>query len=534
MMKEFDMKIRRPVVLITALLLLWPVLNAGPTQAAPQAQGKSLSLSLNEAITRALQKNLALQAAIVAPQISEVSVQQAGEKYYPSLSFSYSDQTNKNASYSWLDANTGNVLTLAQNYSSQVTQQLPTGGSFSVTLNGSKTNTNRRGQTINPSYQGQLQFAFTQPLLQGFGPKIANYNILVARNNLDISETSFIKTVQDTVYTVTQAYWSLVYSIENLKVQRLALQLAKDFLVKNQRSVEIGTLSPLDVMSAQAEVASREANIIAAEASVKNAEDQIKMLINLSDEEEKGLRDIVALDQPRLEEQKADLDQALMLAMQNRTDLKISQLGLKNQELGMTYTKNQLLPSLGLTAQYWSPGVSGTQIVYLGNPLDGNILGTVPGTGTQALKDAFNFKYKNWSVRLNLSIPLSNMISRASLAQAKLNMDQALLSLKNQEKQVVLEIRNAVRSLDTTYRQVQAFRLARELAEKKLQAEEERLRVGLSTNYLVLQYQRDLTSSRVSELNAIINYNLAQVALDRSTGVILEKRNIKITDLLNR
>jgi outer membrane protein TolC len=111
-------------------------------------------------------------------------------------------------------------------------------------------------------------------------------------------------------------------------------------------------------------------------------------------------------------------------------------------------------------------------------------------------------------------------------------MDQALLNLKNQEKQVVLEIRNAVRSLDTTYKQVNAFRVARELAEKKLAAEEERLRVGLSTNYLVLQYQRDLTSSRVSELNAIINYNLAQVALDRSTGTILEKRNIKIDDVL--
>jgi outer membrane protein TolC len=111
-------------------------------------------------------------------------------------------------------------------------------------------------------------------------------------------------------------------------------------------------------------------------------------------------------------------------------------------------------------------------------------------------------------------------------------MDQALLNLKNQERQVVLEIRNAVRSVDTTYRQVQAFRVARELAEKKLAAEEERLRVGLSTNYLVLQYQRDLTIARTSELQAIINYNNAQVALDRSTGTILEKRNIKIDDIL--
>jgi outer membrane protein TolC len=503
-----------------------------PAFAQDAAQGKTLSLSLADVVARALQKNLALQAAVISPQISEMSVKQANEKYIPSFSFGYTDSSNKSASYSWLDTTGSQTITFGTNYSGSATQQLPTGGSFSISVTGSKTDTNAKAQTINPRYQGQLQFQLTQPLLQGFGPKIANYSIIVARNNLDISETSFAKTVQDTVYSVTTAYWSLVYAIENLKVQRLALQLAQDFLVKNQRSVEIGTLSPLDVMSAQAEVASREANIIAAEASVKNAEDQIKMLINLSDEEENGLRSLVALDKPKLEEQKVDLDQALLTAMQKRTDLKISQLGIKNNELSLSYTKNQLLPNLSLNASFFGPGVSGTQILYLGNPLDGNIVGTVPGTGTQALKDAFGFKYPNWSVRLNLSLPLSNIISRAALTQSQLSMNQALLSLKNTEKQVVLEIRNAVRSLDTTYKQVQAFRVARELAEKKLSAEEERLRVGLSTNYLVLQYQRDLTSARVSELNAIINYNIAQVGLDRSMGTILEKRNIKIDDIL--
>lgn len=519
---------RRMIFLIALVLVLLPLANGGQDQ----AQGKSLSLTLNDVIARALQKNLALLAAVVSPELSQASLTQAGEKYLPTFTFGYSDQSNKSASFSWLDAVGTQATTLGSTYSGQVSQQLPTGGSFAVSVTGGKTDTNKKAQTINPSFQGQLQFTFNQPLLQGFGPKIANYNIIIARNNLDISEISFTKTVQDTVYTVTTSYWSLVYAIENLKVQRLALQLAQDFLVKNQRSVEIGTLSPLDVMSAEAEVASREANIIAAEAAVKNAEDQIKMLINLSDDEEKGLRSVVALDQPKLEEQKADLDQALMLAMQKRTDLQISHIGLKLNDLNLSFTRNLLLPSLNLTARYWSPGVSGTQILYLGNPIDGNVIGTVPGAGTQALKDAFGFKYENWSISLNLNIPLSNIISRAAYTQSKLQMDQALLNLKNQERQVVLEIRNAVRSVDTTYRQVQAFRVARELAEKKLAAEEERLRVGLSTNYLVLQYQRDLTIARTSELQAIINYNNAQVALDRSTGMILEKRNIKIDDIL--
>jgi outer membrane protein TolC len=528
MMKESDMFKRRSIFLIALVLVLLPLANGGQDQ----TQGKSLSLTLNDVIARALQKNLALQAAVVSPQLSEAAWKISGEKYLPTFAFSYADQSNKSASFSWLDAPGSQATTLLANYSGQVSQQLPTGGAFSVSVTGSKTDTNKKAQTINPSYQGQLQFTFNQPLLQGFGPKIANYNIIVARNNLDISDITFTKTVQDLVYTVTTSYWSLVYAIENLKVQQVALQLAQDFLVKNQRSVEIGTLSPLDVMSAEAEVATREANIIAAEAAVKNAEDQIKMLINLSDEEEKGLRSVLALDQPKLEEQKVDLDQALMLAMQKRTDLQISHIGLKLNDLNLSYTRNLLLPNLSLNARYWSPGVSGTQILYFGNPLDGYIIGTVPGAGTQALKDAFGFKYQNWSISLSLNVPLSNIISRAVFAQAKLNMDQAVLNLKNQEKQVVLEIRNAVRLLDTTFKQVNAYRVASDLAEKKLSAEEERLRVGLSTNYLVLQYQRDLTTARISELQAIINYNNAQVALDRSTGTILEKRNIKIDDVL--
>jgi len=526
------MSIKRTIHFLVAVALLWPLASWGQEQATA-AQGKSLTLTLDECVKRALEKNLSIQVAVLSPQISEMSLQQAREKYYPSFSFSYSDQSNKSASYSWLDAPGTEAITLAQNYSGSVSQQIPIGGTFSIQVSGNKNDTTSRGQTINPRYGGQLSFNFSQPLLQGFGTKIANYNILVSRNNLDISQTQFVKTVQDTVYSVTQAYWSLVYAIDNLKVQQLSLQLAQELLAKNKRSVEIGTLSPIDLLSAESEVANREASIIAAQASVKNAEDQIKMLINLSPEEEQGLREVVTLDTPKLEEQKVDADQALTTAMQKRTDLKISQIGLKNQELSLAYTKNQLLPSLNLTARYWSPGVSGTQIFYVGSPLDGIVDRKVPQSASKALSDALSFKYENWSVSLSLNIPLSNMISRASAAQAQLNMDQALLNLKNTEKQVVLEIRTAVRALETTYKQLQAYRVSRELAEKKLQAEEEKLRVGLSTNYFVLQYQRDLTNARVSELQAIISYNLAQVGLDRSMGTILEKRNIKVSDILN-
>jgi outer membrane protein TolC len=146
------------------------------------------------------------------------------------------------------------------------------------------------------------------------------------------------------------------------------------------------------------------------------------------------------------------------------------------------------------------------------------------------MKDAFNFKYQNWSVGLTLTLPMNNFLSRAMYTQAKLNMEQSLLNLKSQEQQIFLEIKNAVRAVETNYKRTQAYRVARELAEQKLAAEEEKLKVGLSTNYMVLQYQRDLSTARSTELRAIVDYNLSTAAMDRALGLSLKNKDMKVSD----
>jgi outer membrane protein TolC len=268
-----------------------------------------------------------------------------------------------------------------------------------------------------------------------------------------------------------------------------------------------------------------------AEAQVKNNEDRLKMILNLSAEEEKAFTSIEPKDKPKSQETKMALDEALVTAMENRPELRASRIGLKNQELNVTYARNQLLPGLDLTASYWSPGVSGEQIIYLNNnPLTGVIIGRIPGGSSAAMKDAFNFKYQNWSVGLTLTLPMNNFLSRAMYTQAKLNMEQSLLNLKSQEQQIFLEIKNAVRAVETNYKRIQAYRVARELAEQKLAAEEEKLKVGLSTNYMVLQYQRDLSTARSTELRAIVDYNLSTAALDRALGLSLKNKDMKVSD----
>jgi len=495
-----------------------------------QEARKPLSLSLDDCLLKALKNNLNIAVEVLSPELAAETISSAKEKYYPSFSFTYNQSSTNEASYSWIDA-AENVIRDSQDFTAQVSQQTPLGGRFSVALRTNMNETNQRFQTINPRYGSRLTFSFSQPLLRDFGLKINQREIIIAQNNLEISEIQLRKTIQDTIYDVTEAYWNLVYSIENLKVKKQSLILAQDLLAKNRRSVEVGTLAPMEILSAEAEVATREADILQAEALVKYNEDRLKTILNFSEEEEKGISEITALDKPQFAEKEVNLEQSLLIALDKRPELQTSRLTLKNQEINLSYSKNQLLPNLSLSASYWSPGVSGTQIIY-SDPFSQNVMATIPGGSAEALKDTFNFRYKNWSVGLTLDIPLSNFFSRANYAQAKISMEQALLNLKNQEQQVFLEIKNAVRTVQTDYKRVQAYKVARELAEKKMLAEEEKLRVGLSTNYFILTYQRDLTNARTSELKAIIDYNLSMANLERALGMSLETKNIKLSEFL--
>jgi outer membrane protein TolC len=236
-------------------------------------------------------------------------------------------------------------------------------------------------------------------------------------------------------------------------------------------------------------------------------------------------------DKPQFEEKEISLDEALLTAMQSRPELKSLKVELRTQDLNLSYAKNQLLPRLDLTASYWSPGISGDRIIY-SDPISGNIIDVIPGGASGAIKDALGFKYKNWSVSLTLDVPLSSVFSKAQYAQAKLNLEQAMLRLKNQEQIIFLEIRNAVRAVQTNYKRVQSYRVARELAEKKLQAEEEKLKVGLTTNFVVLTYQRDLSTAQIAELKAIVDYTVSLANLEKSMGTILKDRNITVDQIM--
>lgn len=489
------------------------------------------NFSLDACIIGAVENNLSLAAEVLNPEMADISVLRANEKFLPSLSFSYSDQETNTASYSFIDS-ADQVQAAYRDYWISLNQAVPTGGNISIKLDTYRNETNRSFQTINPRYGSTLTFNFTQPLLRDFGFSISRREIIFARNNRDISENQLKTALLDTIYKVEESYWNLVYSIENLQVKQQSLQLARDLLEESQRKIDVGTMAPIEIFTAQAEVATREADILQARALVKNNEDRLKTIINLAATEEDDSIEIVPTDRPDFVPKDITLDEAVAVALQNRPDLEALRIDLKNKQLNVKYTRNQMLPGLNVFVNYWSPGISGDRILYLNNnALSGVVIGTVPGAPADALKDAFNFKYQNWTIGLTLDLPLSTLITRADFARARVSLDQAMINLQDQRQQIILEIKTALRAVNTNRLRVQAYKAARELAEKKLSAEQEKFKVGKSTDYQLLQYQRDVGDARTTELRSMVDFILSSGYLDKVLGTTFVTKNIRLSGI---
>jgi outer membrane protein TolC len=225
------------------------------------------------------------------------------------------------------------------------------------------------------------------------------------------------------------------------------------------------------------------------------------------------------------------LDEALAQALERRPDLAANRTTILNSRIDFSVARNQLLPKLDLKLSYWSPGISGDRLIYLNNdPFLGVIIGKEKGSGSNAIRDATKFLYRNWTVGLTLSVPVADVVGRANYALAQLALDQNMARLKNQEQQIYLEVGDAVRSVETDAKRVDAYRLARELAAKRLEAETKKLGVGLTTNYFVLQYQEELANARSMEIKALVDYSLSLARLERSVGSSLRTRNITVAD----
>jgi outer membrane protein TolC len=490
---------------------------------------KELSLTLEDSIVRALKNNLNVAAEVINPGLAEANVAYAKQMYSPTMEIGLQGDRFEQLS-TWSLQSAGTYINRSTSATTSITQRIPYGGSLTASLSYDYTKNNQLYQSYNPSYGSRLNFVLTQPLLKNFGYDVSRREIIIAQNNFDISQSQFKDVLINTVYTVEESYWNLVYSIENLKTLRMSLESGRDLLAKTKREVQVGTKASIEVLNAEATVARREADILQAEALVRRNQDQLRTLLNLGVDPEALGQNIVPADKPEFRPYTITFDEAFARAMARRPDLESAKSTIETKSLNFRFAKNQRLPQLDLRLVKASPGISGQQYLYDPNDPFGQPIPGAPGSAGKAFNDAFRFVYDNWTAGVTLTIPFGDVFGKANYAYAKLDLEQAQARLKTQEQQIFLEVSDAVRVLETAAKSVDAYRIARELAERQLEAEMKKLNVGMSTNYFVLTYQDALASARSMEMQALVAYNVAVATIAKVTGSTLEDRNITLSE----
>jgi outer membrane protein TolC len=477
----------------------------------PEAARPTLSLSLQDAVARTLENNLDIAVQRYEPEDQAQAVKQLRGFYDPLLSSTLLRSSSTEPARSALTGSPTDESDV-NTYNFGVNQNLPTGGNFSVDFTNNRVESNSVLNVLNPTFSSGMDLRLNQPLLRDRGIDSQRLQLRIAKRNKDISDIQFRQTVVNTVASVKQLYYDLIYAIDNLEAQRKSLALASKLLDENQIKVRVGTMAPLDVVAAESEVAGREEAVIVAEAAVFDAEDQLRRAIFKDNAAENWTLRILPTDRPSADPSPVDANGAVLTALEKRTDVVAARKNLESSFDQQKFARNQKLPAVDLQAAYGTSGLSGTRVRDAnGDP----IVSPVSGGFGDSLGTVFGFDFPTWTVGFQVTYPLFNRAASASEARARLSREQAEVSLRRLEIQVTQEVRSAARAVETNFKRVQSTQAARVLQERRLDAEQKRFNAGMSTNFLVTQSQRDLAVAEVAELRAIADYRKSIVNFER-------------------
>ncbi|HWW87407.1 MAG TPA: TolC family protein [Vicinamibacterales bacterium] len=491
---------------LAATVMALPQPAQGQTTSAPE----TLRLTVEDAVKMALDNNLDLNADRLDPQISDTQVAAAAGAYTPTFNtgLNSNNQLQPPSSFLIPSATRTDVITSTAGLS----QRLPWfGTSYSLSWNATHTNSNSFLNSYNPLVQSGLNITASQPLLRDLQFDAARQQLATSRTNRDIADTRLRESVVHTTANVRSVYWNLVSAVATVDARKSALELAQELERVNKAKVDVGTSPPLDLVSAQAEVASDQEQLIIAETAVKQDEDALRVLIFDSSVRTNWNVKIEAIDSPPVATPTLDIDAAVTRALSERADLQRARKDIENAQTSVKFANNQRLPDVRLTAQYQTNGLGGTQVLRTGG-FPGQIVG--PGDVTpfsSVLNQLFNASYPTWLVGVNVSYPVGQSIEQANYARTRLEQSQSVERLKGDQARAIQQIRDAGWKVEMNTKRIDTTRAARELAEQRLDAERKRYEVGMSTSFLVIQAQRDLAQAKVNELSAILSYDLSLV-----------------------
>jgi outer membrane protein len=424
---------------------------------------------------------------------------------------------------------TNSLVTKSQNANVSLTQGFLTGGTAVLSFDNRFVNQNSPINSLNPSSSVLLDLTVSQNLLQGFGVSVNNRNIRISRNEVKLSNIVFQEQVINTVSNIVNLYWQLVSLNDTVKYAKQNLALSDKTYSDNKRQVEIGTLAPIEITRAEAEVAARQQDLTVAETNVLQQETIIKNALSRNGVASANVTAarIVPTDRIRVPESETvpQFTDLFDTALKHRPELEQSRLNLQNSKISIEGLKNGLLPTVSAFGELTNNGLSGqvNRRSVVGQP-DPYFIG---GYGT-ALAQAFRRDFPNYDAGVNYNITLRNRSAQADYVYNTLQLRQSEIALQKQINQIGVDVQNARIGVEQARARYQAATKQRVLQEQTLDAEQKKLKLGASTIFLVIQAERDLAQAQSNEVTAASQYQQAQVSLQLATGQVLPAYNIDL------
>ncbi len=489
---------------------------------------QNLPLSLMDTIEQTLKNNVQITVLGYQSKVNAQKVIEEESVFDPSVSVDFTaDERANQVSSAFASPDVTENRNL--NWNLGLEQKLPLGLEYDISFDNTRNETNSLFAGLNPQYNSELELSMTQPLLKNFGVDVNRTNLYISKNNVTISDLDFAKEVIDIISEAETIYWDLVFSIEDLRVKEKSLDRARDLERQVKAQVDVGTMAPLEILQAKSEVASREEFVIVAKDLIQDNEDNLKNVLNIGFDSPDGRKKIKPLDRPKIYNQfQMSNDEAVKEALTLRPDYLAKKMELENKNIEIKFNQNQLYPSLDLVATLGLNGIAG----------DAQSISTFGGTPGQSrfggdygdtLGNLFDTEYYQWEVGLKLKYPIGNRSAKSRLTSSRLESEKLLFDLKDIEKNIVVEVREALRQLKTDLKRIEAARAARKFAEEKLKAEEKKFKVGLSTSFNVLEFQEDLAEEQSNEIKAIIDFNKSIIRTRQVMASTLKDHNIELS-----
>lgn len=494
----------------------------------------TLTLTLNEAIRRALENNNDIEVARNDVRFAETTLRAFQGIYDPTFNLNPEISNLVQSQQSTLGGGSGQSGTLTTNdfnFDNSVSKLFSVGGgSYRAFFNNLRRTTNSRFNQINPVYSSSLGVTFTQPLWRDRSIDNNRRQIRIQRKRLEQSDADFRRRTIEIISQVQRTYWDLVFTLRDQQNKIANLELTRQNLRRVEAQIAAGAIAPLARAEVQTELSNRESDLLVTTQSVSIAENSLKQLILKDSQAREWSAQVMPTDSPTFDATPVNLNDALAEARSNRPELRRLNLSRDINDIDLQYFKNQTRPRIDIQSTVATTGLAGTPIVTT-DPLTGQAIpSTVPadlvGGYGRDLSNLFKFNTRNIVAGVSIQIPLRNRTAEANLAGTRIQRNQLEASTRSQEQVIEVEVRNAAQAVETARRRVLSARSARENAELQLTGEQRLYQVGRSTTFLLFQRENQLANARNLELRAQTDYNKALADLQRATSTTLRANNI--------